>query len=461
MNQSASGTLSQPIAAYAYATQDEEINLIDVWVALTNYRKVFFSVFLLVLCLGLFFVFYTYKEKYSLVSMVQIGTFEQENTIMPLESPESLLSKINSSIIPRYSHQWMDAKQLKNIFKTETSNPKGSEIIVFSNKVKENDIELYSSYQSGLAEIIIEDHQRLINSFQAKLISSMENAQLKLKELQNPLTLDIKLKASQIRLDAEKNKLKKLQDESFFGIKKTEFKNNIVAGENELELLKKAENKLQQQVKRVDENRTILSRSIAELSQQIDEDRKNKKAAQQGVTELSAMSQLLIANEIQQNHNRLLALEERYYVTLENEKSDLSLKIVANQFKQADAEKKIKVLRQKYDQLLQENQLEIEQQKLVIDKIELDARQIRFNHQNNVATQMQAIKEIKTRLDNYNETRMVSPPVPSLTTTGLTRNTLIILVIFLATFIGFGAMLIAMFADKVKQRRVELAQSDA
>lgn len=461
MNEKASELLPQPIPQYVYVNQDDEINLVDIWVAFSQYRKTFFTFFIIVALSGIAFALLTYQEKYALVTTIQIGSVEKENERVAIESPESLLSKINNSIVPGFTHQWLLENNQKNLFATDVSNPKASDIVLISNKVKENDIELFSGFQTGLAKIIIEDHVSLIKSLQAGLISNLEIAQLKLEELKNPLTLNIKLKASEIKLEAENNKLKKLKDEKFFGIQKNEFQNRITASQHEQELVRKAAAVLQEQMKRIQETKEILAKNIGELNQQIEDSRTNKKAAQAGATELSAMSQLLIDNEIQQNHNRLLALEERYYVTLENEKSDLIKKLETNRLQQIDLQKQHNVLKQKYEELLLNNQIEIDQQNLVIDKTRLEIERVKLEHQNAISEQSQRIKEIETRLENYNETRMVSAPVPSLEPTGLKRNMLIVLSILLALMAGFFATLLVMFADKVKQRKKELVELNA
>ncbi len=460
MNEPVRGALSYPVQAYPYPPQEDEINLVDLWVSLLGYRKVFYLVFLAILVVGILFTFLMFQEKRSLVTVVQIGTYGQEGNILPLESPESLLSKINNAIVPELTNEWVEQNQLAGNFKTVAANPKGSEIITITNKTKEGNLPLMAGFQQKVAELIVEDHRRLMNSFQAKLISNLELEQLKLKKMENPLQLSIKLKSSQIHLESEQDKLKRLQDESFFGIKKDEFKNQITSNEHELELLKKTGVKLQEQVDRIAENKKIIAKNLTELTQQIKEDRTARKAAQKEVTQLSAMSLLMLSNESQQNHNRLLKLEERYYVTLENEKADVLSKIDANRLAIVDIEKSINVLKQKYDQMLIENKLQIDQQKLVVEKAKLDVEQIKFTHENDIASQRQSIQEIKTRLDNYNETRIVSPPIPSLEPAGLTRKTLLLVVVFLAGFAGFFAMLVAMFADKVKQRKLELSTQE-
>lgn len=461
MNEKAHELLPAQLPMVAYSNTEDEISLVDVWLSLAKYKKIFLVVFSLVFLLGLMFSIFIFQEKFSLVTAIQVGTIENENKRVPIESPESILSKINNSVVPSFTQQWMQQNNREKFFKTDATNPKSSEIILISNKSKESDIDLFTGFQNGLAAIIIEDHRRLINSLQAGLIANLEMAQLRLDELKNPLTLDIKLKASEIKLEGEKNSLNKLTDEKFFGIRKNEFQNRISASENQMELLKQNATVLQEQMKRMQETKEILAKSIGDLNQQIKEARINKKAAQAGATELSAMSQLLIDNEIQQNNNRLLALEERYYVTLENDKSELLQKIEANRLQQIEKQKQHNVLKQKYDELLLNNQIQIDQQNLVIDKTKLEIERVKLGYQKDINEQIQRIKEIETRLENYNETRVVSAPVPSLQPTGLKRPILMVLVVLLALIAGFFATLIAMFAEKVKVRKEELVELNA
>ena len=79
------------------------------------------------------------------------------------------------------------------------------------------------------------------------------------------------------------------------------------------------------------------------------------------------MAQLLISNEIQQNQNRLSTLEERYYVLLENDKTDLAQKIEAVRLLKIESKKRLELLDEKYKRLLEDNRFEREQQKLVVD----------------------------------------------------------------------------------------------
>ena len=133
MNEKKSELLPQQVPYYAYPDTEDEINLVDVWLALANYKSLFLKIFLPVLALGVLLAVFVFQEKYSLVSTIQIGTFEQDGKSVPIETPESLLSKINSSIVPQYSQNWILKNSYEKEFETIAKNAKGSNIILISN----------------------------------------------------------------------------------------------------------------------------------------------------------------------------------------------------------------------------------------------------------------------------------------------------------------------------------------
>ena len=74
-----------------------------------------------------------------------------------------------------------------------------------------------------------------------------------------------------------------------------------------------------------------------------------------------------------------------------------------------------------------------------------------------VQQQQRIVDNLQAKIDAYNHTRIVSQPVLSLKPEGLTRKKLIVLIIFLAGFAGFSAMLLAMFRNKIRQREHEIS----
>lgn len=455
-NQGNQATMVQPYYMQA-PYEDDEINLVDLWVTLSAYKRQFFTVFFIVFAIGAVYSLFAFKENYELTTAIQIGTYQTGGGEVAIESPESLLSKITNSIEPVFTKKWKMGHEYEKNIKTSIANPKASNVIVIKNKMPIDQVTIFDDYQLKLSEAVIDDHKKIIVALQAKLFSDLAIAKLKLNELENPLFLKIKMKALEINLDAEKIKLQKLQDPQFFGIKKNQFKNKIITAKHILDLAVGKSGVIEKKLLNLNETKKIIKKNIDELSSLIKVAHKNKKRALKKATELNAMSLLLIDNEIQQNQNRLLTLEERYYVGIENERSDLQEKLESSEVAQIDQQNAIAILDEKYKEMILNNTLNIAQQKLAIDKINLSIQRTKFNTQLEVKKHKQSIAEMQTKLDNYNQTRIVANPSVSQNTVGLSKKILLVLFIFISGFIAFIVILVLIFLDKIKQRKFELA----
>lgn len=308
--------------------EEDDINLVDLWIVLLKYKMLFFCAFFAFLVAGALFVWGGDQKRYELTSTIQVGTIQVGSddmgiTGVPIESPESLLSKISNAIEPFYTAEWKDKHKYSGGTKIDVSNPKGSNIIILKNKVEPNDVELLTKYQQGLLQEILKDHDEIVKGLQAPLRSELGIAALKLTELENPLFLTINLKELEIKADAEKFKLKKLQGKNFSS-----------------------------------------------------------------------------------------------------------------------------------------NELEIEQQQLVVDSAVLNVEKKRFDIVNAIALQQKRVEVLQTRLDSYNKTRVLSAPILSEKPAGLSHKVVMVLVVLMAGFLSFLLMLIVIFSDKVKQRKLELANGD-
>ena len=79
----------QPIyPAYVNASyQEDEINLVDVWIELTRYGRHFLVVFSALVVLGLLLAFFVFNEKHTLTSALQIGSYKLNGHVTQIESP--------------------------------------------------------------------------------------------------------------------------------------------------------------------------------------------------------------------------------------------------------------------------------------------------------------------------------------------------------------------------------------
>ncbi len=338
---------------------EDEINLVDLWIALLAYRKVFAGVFSGVLLLGLVFAIFVFNERYMLNSALEIGSIGSEGSVRKLETAESILSKLSNVLIPKITAQYLSENPRLTPFNTSVSTAKGSEIVLIQNKVKESQIPLFTEFQNLLAAELIHDHDQKITFYQSDLKAELLSAQDKLKQLQAPETLNAKLE--NIRLEQES-----------------------------------AQSKLQHT-------------------------RQSYDLIKQGGSELILTT---------------LSDEQRQLLTTQGRVNQSLLNI-------------------RFQDVLLNNKIQQDELAQLLASLKLKMNNIQREHQIEIDQQQRLVESLQSKLDNFNRTRVVTEPVSSLAPQGMTKKLLIVLVIFLAAFTGFAAMLVAMFRDKVKQRLQE------
>jgi hypothetical protein len=436
--------------------EEDEINLIDIWITLSRYRRAFTLSFLILLFAGLAVVFGYLKDSYSLETVIQVGTMESDSGPIPIESPGALLTKIERSILPSSTETWI-AQNDRAVFSTEVSNPKGTDIIVIKNNVLHDEIPLYQGFHESITKTIISQHQALLNSLTAQLRNKLQGRQIELDMLSLPVSLASIQKPKELQIQIEQSKLDKLSDDRFIGVQKAEFQNRIKLKQVSLEELKETEGLYKLQLERLSSTQKILEKNITSLAEQLKVAQEQRRQAAQNPSELKTMSILLIDNEIQQNQDRLLKYEERLFVTLENQKSELLKKADFNKNQQQATLEEIRILSKKYEQFLRSNEIDIKEQRIVLEKSKLELENAELGLKNQIALKKQKILELETLLDNFSSTRVISTATPSLKPVGLSKPMASILVILLSLFASFALVLLLLFKDKVRERKQELA----
>ena len=365
---------------------EDEIDLIDIWITLRQYKKVFLWVFITIFLLGLVKAMFFFQEKYTLTSVIQIGSINNGNSITAIESPESLIGKLNNALIPEITNSLLIENSSLSKFDTNVSSPKNSDIVLLQNTVKESDIDIFSEYQKKLAAFVLSDHKQKITFAQSDLLAEMSSAQAKLKNLQDPKALMTKLDFLRVKLTSEEQKLKRME-ESY---------QSLLKGGKE----------------------AVLQSLIEE------------KGVFQSLSESNDSAQQISDKEKEK----------------EKEKEKMA---------QLDKEVDGNVLQTRYDRVLLVSLIQQDEQHKTLELAKLELNEIELEHQREVEDQQREVVKIQQQMDAFNFTRLLSEPVRSLNSTQLSRTKMIIIVIFIAAFIGFLAMLIAMFRDKVNQRLQE------
>lgn len=344
----------------AAACQDDEISLVDLWIELRRYRKVFWGVFLLLLVIGAMFVLLLFQEKYQLNTAIQIGTIDTGGQIMKIESTESLKGKLTSAIIPAKTTEWLKRNPQLEKFKTEVSSPKNSDVVIIQNKITAARQPVFSDFQQQVARAVLDDHRQLVALRQAGLRAELRAAEADLAILQDPRTLQSEVDKLKLQIATAEQKLKHLQ----------------------------------------------TTQKVLELG--------GKEAVLRSMT-------------------------------------DEQKQLVLNRQGEVDD----KVLQARYEEILLNNLLKQDQQQLAMESLQLNLDDVKLAHQRKIEAQQRKIDDIRAKLDSFNLSRVVSEPVRSINPTGLSQKLLLVLVVFLAGFAGFVAMLIALFRDRVRERLLE------
>lgn len=192
--------------------QEDEINLVDVWISISKYKKTFFTSTLTALVIGTLFAFFVFNEKYTLTSAVQIGSFNFNGQIKQIELTESLESKLVNILIPNVTNQWLKENPDSEKFKTSVSIAKSSDVVLVQHKIKNSQIEQFTQIQKMITTSVIENHNEKIKLHQADLLAELKLEQLKLDELLDNQTLELLLGKEKLIILTEQNKLKNMQD---------------------------------------------------------------------------------------------------------------------------------------------------------------------------------------------------------------------------------------------------------
>jgi len=153
--------------------EEDSINLVDLWLELVRHRVIIFTSVVLALIAGLLLAFLL-PQKYNYTSTIEIGsTLTQAasgTTSQLIDPPETVLAKVQESYIPLAQQQFRKTHPDNNAFyKIDARTPKGSQLVVLEAKGTEADSTSYLQQLQAVTKYLLQDHQRVMNVYQAKL----------------------------------------------------------------------------------------------------------------------------------------------------------------------------------------------------------------------------------------------------------------------------------------------------
>ncbi len=436
--------------------EEDSINLVDLWLELVRHRVIIFTSVVLALIAGLLLAFLL-PQKYNYTSTIEIGsTLTQAasgTTSQLIDPPETVLAKVQESYIPLAQQQFRKTHPDSNAFyKINARIPKGSQLVVLEAKGTEADSTNYLQQLQAVTKYLLQDHQRVMNVYQAKLNNQLALAKIALDEITDPSTLATQQKQLESQLNSARIKLDELRDPRVLAVPRQQLENKLAREEKQLTDLKDQAKLIKARYQRLDEIDSLLKQQISDLESQIDSSLAQRKQAIGNMqSESAAMAMLLIDNGIQQNRTRLAALQERLFIGQQNLRLELEEKVAANLRSQSVQGKLIDKTNSELSRLDIGNQRALQRHQPEIGKLEEKLAKLSADSRRSVERQQQTITQIEAQLNNLKATRSITPPMQSLQSTGPGKNLIIILSLVLGLMFGIFAAFFASFLNKVKQ----------
>lgn len=277
------------LAAYIQNnTFEDEINLVDLWLVLVKRKNVLMGVTILCLIAGLSYAFFV-PPKYQYSTSIEIGTQLTDGKLTVVESPETVLAKVQESYIPIVRQEYLVAHpELKSVAVVEARVPKDSQIVVITSEGPEEEAEMHKVLQQAIVDRMKKDHGRNIDVLRKEAEVLQHQAVAKLEELKD---------AEQLILSREG----RLSDIS--------------------EILRKRLTEVQDDLKQTKENRLKATREVK--------------------TESRAMTLLMLDSEIRQSREMLAQIDERLNIKVAEEKDLIKKNLADNKRAQATQEDNI------------------------------------------------------------------------------------------------------------------------
>jgi LPS O-antigen subunit length determinant protein (WzzB/FepE family) len=268
--------------------QEDEISLVDLWLVLVRRRAIFITVAALCLVAGLLYAI-AMPRSYQYSTSIEIGSRHDGASIELVESPETLLAKINESYIPLARQQYLLAHpELQAVPDMDARIPKGSQIIVLGSKGAETESEMHVALQQAVVDMVKKDHGRMI---------------------------DVLRKESEIQQQRATAKLDELKDEASL---------------------------LQAREKRLADMANLLGKQASEARDDLQQAQGNRQRATGAAKDAAqAMTLLMLDSEIQQHRLRLAKLDERLQIEMAENQDKLTKALADNRRAQTNQQNNI------------------------------------------------------------------------------------------------------------------------
>lgn len=394
--------------------RDDEISLVDLWIAIARRKKLVLGVAGAVLLIGLAAAL-VMPKKYDYSAVIEIGGKLQRrdgvSTFTAIESPDTVKSKLESAYLPDAIRKHLgEAGTADFIPRVKVQAPKGSNTLIISSTVPEERGDAIKAIMQDTAQALIKDHDRVTATDIAQLQNELSDAQRALDALSDPDARSAKIKAVEKEVEDTRVRLLSL--------------------ESERKLIEGNQSRLDRQEEMLKGQLLDVDSLIKGLKQQ------RTKSGSGAKGTLDALAQMLIDAQLLQLLTRQADLEERLHVQLAAERDNLRKR-------------------------LEDNTREITLTKALVEQREAELAAFIKDLDRQTLAQENRVKSIKVAMDNILATRLILEPAQGNEPAGPHKALILALAGFLGLFAGLFAAFIAEFRDKVLERMAEQGEEPA
>lgn len=169
--------------------RDDEISLVDLWLAIARRKKLVLSVFAVILVIGLIAAGLMPKT-YTYTTAIEISKYWNGSEFTLLESPETVVSKLDNIYVPQVTLNANKDAPLE----IKVESPKNSPAVLIKSKGTEAKAEMQRDIHERIVHAIAEEHaQRLSvlrNIYESQLkVAKSEVAVLEAASTEGTITL--------------------------------------------------------------------------------------------------------------------------------------------------------------------------------------------------------------------------------------------------------------------------------
>jgi hypothetical protein len=163
-----------------YDHQDE-INLVDLWIALLKHKKPFLLLFTFSIIVGVIVVNVNTAAteaatpkaatkaatpKYTLSTIIDVAS----NRGDVIESPAAVITRINTLILPKSTRKVMLSNNLP-FFNTIVVNPADTTLVMIKNEIMKKDMPIFSQFQLEVGNQVVSAHAVFTNKLNSELLT--------------------------------------------------------------------------------------------------------------------------------------------------------------------------------------------------------------------------------------------------------------------------------------------------